>query len=100
MGPGQPAIVEQLLFKDVVHGIPMVIPIRAVPLIPHAMIQSVGLAKQWTLDEEGNRKIKYRITQDLSYLERNKEVPLLINSRSDMDETPAKLVPWKSWEKH
>ena len=24
-----------------------------------------GLAKQWTLDEKGNRKIKYRITQDL-----------------------------------
>ena len=39
------------------------------------MIQSVGLAKQWTLDEEGNRKIKYRITQDLYYLEMNKDCP-------------------------
>ena len=84
----EPAIVKQLLYKDVVHGFSMVIPIGAVPLIPNAMVQPVGLAKQWTLDEEGNRKIKYRITQDLSYLETNKEAPLSINSRIDMDQYP------------
>ena len=67
----EPAIAKQLLSKDVVHGFSIVIPIGAVPLIPHAMVQPVGLAKQRTLNEEGNRKIKYRITQDLSYSETN-----------------------------
>ena len=67
----QPAIVKQLLSKDVVNGFSMVIPIGAVSLIPNAMVQPVGLAKQWTLDEEGDRKVKYRITQDLTYSETN-----------------------------
>ena len=54
----------------------MVIPIiGVVPLIPNAMVQPMGLAKQWTLNEKGNRKIKYRITQDLLYLQTNKDAP-------------------------
>jgi hypothetical protein len=68
------------LTKDVVHGFSMVIPVELVPLIPDAMVQPVGLAKEWTLDEDGNRIIKYRITQDLSYSETSKEFPMSINS--------------------
>ena len=90
----EPDIVKQLLSKDVVHGFSMVIPIGAVPLIPNAMVQPVGLAKQWTLDEAGNRKVKYRITQDLSYSETNKETPLSINSRIDMDQYPEMVYGW------
>ena len=90
----EPEIVEQLLSKDVVHGFSMVIPIELVPLIPNAMVQPVGLAKQWTLDEEGNRKVKYRITQDLSYSETNQESPLSINSRIDMDQHPEMVCGW------
>jgi hypothetical protein len=78
---------EQLLSKDVAHGFSMVIPMELVPLIPHAMVQPVGLAKQWTLDEKGNRKIKHRIAQDLSHSETSKEEPLSINSRIDMENT-------------
>ena len=66
----------------------MVIPIGVVPLVPNAMVQAVGLAKQWTLDEKGNRKIKYRITQDLSYSETSKDAPLSINSWINMDRYP------------
>ena len=55
-------IVEQLLSNDVLHGFSMVIPIELVPLIPKAMVQPVGLAKQWTLDDKSNRKMIYRIT--------------------------------------
>ena len=51
----EPEIVEKLLTKDVVHGFfSMVIPIELVPLIPNAMVQPVGLAKQWTLDDQAN----------------------------------------------
>ena len=66
----------------------MVIPIELVPLIPHHMVQPVGLVKQWTLDEKGNRKIKCRITQDLFYSETSKESPLLINSQIDTEQYP------------
>jgi hypothetical protein len=76
----EPEIVEKLLTKDVVHGFSMVIPVELVPLIPDAMVQPVELAKQWTLDEDGNRIIKYRITQDLSYSKTSKDFPMLINS--------------------
>ena len=58
------------------------------------MVQPVGLAKQWTLDEKGNRKVKYLITQDLSYSKTNKEVPLSINSRIDMDQYPEMIYGW------
>ena len=72
----------------------MVIPIRVVPLIPDAMVQPVGLAKQWILDEEGNLKVKYRITQDFPYSETDKDVPLSINSRIDMDQYPEMVYGW------
>jgi hypothetical protein len=90
----EPAVVEKLLTKDVVHGFSMIIPIALVPLIPDAMVQPVGLAKQWTLDEQANRIIKYRITQDLSYSESSKEPPMSINSRIDMDQYPEMVYGW------
>jgi hypothetical protein len=89
----EPAIVEKLLTKDVIHGFSIVIPIEHVPLIPNAMVQPVGLAKQWTLDEDGNRIIKYRITQDLS-LTTSKDLPMSINSRIDMDQYPEMVYGW------
>jgi hypothetical protein len=38
-----------------------------VPKIKKALLQPLGLAKQTTLNEEGDRIDKYRLTQDLSY---------------------------------
>jgi hypothetical protein len=91
----EPEIVEKLLTKDVVHGFSMVIPIELVPLIPNAMVQPVGLAKQWTLDDQAKRVIKYRITQDLTYSETSsKEAPMSINSRIDMDQYPEMVYGW------
>ena len=66
--------------------------IELVPLIPNAMVQPVGMAKQWTLDDQANRVIKYRITQDLSYSETSKEPPMSINSRIDMDKYPEMVL--------
>jgi hypothetical protein len=103
----EPEIVEKLLSKNVVHGFSMVIPKALVPLIPHAMVQpAVGLAKQWTLDDQGNRVIKCRITQDLSCSEMSKkdfnysttrskkEPQVLINSRMDMEQYPEMVHGW------
>jgi hypothetical protein len=65
--------------------------------MPHAMVPPVGLAKQWTLDEQGIGKIKYRITQDLSHAETcktSKDEPISINSRIDMDQHPEMVCGW------
>jgi hypothetical protein len=96
-----PEIVEQLLSKDVVHGFSMVTPVELAPLMPHAMVQPVGLAKQWTLNKQGNRKIKHQITQDLSCAETSKSskddpisINSRINSRIDMDQHPEMVHGW------
>ena len=72
----------------------MVIPIELVPLIPNAMVQPVGLAKQWALDKNGNRNIKYRITHDFFYSETSKDAPLSINIRVDMEKYPELVYGW------
>ena len=90
----EPEIVEQLLAKDVAHGFSMVTPRELVPQIPGAMVQPVGLAKQWTMGENGDRKIKCRITQDSSYSKTSKEPPMSINSRIDMEQCPEMVHGW------
>ena len=90
----EPAIVEQLLSKDPVHGFTMVIPIGLVPLISKAMVQLVGLQSSGPSTKKATRKIEYRITQDLSYSKMSKDVPLSINSRIDMEQYPKMVHRW------
>jgi hypothetical protein len=77
------SVVHNLLFKDVTHGFSMPIPPEIVPKLLHAMVQPFGVAKQTTLNDKGERVLKYRLTQDLSYslTGYNRSV----NSRIDMD---------------
>ncbi len=72
----------------------MVITRELVRKIPGAMVQPVGLAKQWTMGENGDRKIKCRITQDSSYSKTSKEPPMSINSRIDMEQCPEMVHGW------
>jgi aspartate carbamoyltransferase regulatory subunit len=103
----EPEMAEKRLSKDAVHGLSMVIPKALVPLIPHAMAQPVRLAKQWTLlDDQGNRVIKCRITQDplcsetskkdlnCSTTRSKKEPQMLIDSRTDMEQHPEMVCGW------
>jgi hypothetical protein len=89
-----PEQVGMLLAKDVAHGFAMVVPTDVVPLIPGAMVQPTGLAEQWVLDNNGKRKVKYRITQDLTYAETAKEEPISVNSRIDMKAYPEMIYGW------
>ena len=86
--------VAKLLKKDVDHGFAWVIPKHLVPLIPGSMVQSLGLAKQWTLDETGQRIPKYRLTQDLSFTCVKGDRGLSINSRIDMTAYPEMIYGW------
>jgi hypothetical protein len=86
--------VAKLLKKDVDHGFAWVIPKHLVPLIPGSMVQSLGLAKQWTLDGTGARVPKYRLTQDLSFTCVKGNRGLSINSRIDMGAYPEMIYGW------
>ncbi|KAI2497797.1 hypothetical protein MHU86_16683 [Fragilaria crotonensis] len=75
----EPEQVGKLLAKDVLHGFSIPLPIDVVTRIPGAMVQP-GLAQQWTVNPEGERVIKYRLTQDLSSTSRE-AAPTSINAR-------------------
>jgi hypothetical protein len=92
----EPEQVAKLLKKDVDHGFSLVIPKEQVPLIPGSMVQPLGLAKQWTLNEVGDRVPKYRLTQDLSFTSAHSRSnqKMSVNSRVNMDEYPEMIYGW------
>ena len=82
----EPEILIEKVRSDVKYG--FAIPIRPseLPRIPHAMVQPVGIASQFCLTESGERKIKNRLTHDMSYSITKKNAS--INKRSDMEQYP------------
>ena len=59
--------VKRLLSKDVTHGFSVPLPALTVTLLPFPVVIPFGLAKQWTLDNRGERVPKFRMTQDMSF---------------------------------
>ncbi len=76
--------VGELLAMDVIHGFTIPLPVGVVKLIPGAMVQPLGLVQQWTIDQDGLRKAKFRLTQDLSFSTDRKLRPTSIHSRVDI----------------
>lgn len=74
-----------LISKDVLHGFTIPIPVGIVEMIPRATVQPLGLVKQWTVGPNGERAIKYRLTQDLSF---SSDKAVSINSRVDIESYP------------
>ena len=89
-----PDQVSALITKDVTHGFSIPLPTRILHKIPNAAIQPLGVAKQWTVDGEGNRTVKFRMTQDLSYSSNRRGPPRSINSRIDMTAYPEMIYGW------
>jgi hypothetical protein len=86
--------VGKLIAKDVLHGFTIPIPVETVVLIPGAMVQPLGLVQQWTVAPDGERTIKYRLTQDLSFSTDKKAPPVSVNSRVDMGAYPEMIYGW------
>jgi hypothetical protein len=86
--------VGELLAKDVTHGFTIPLPISELKLIPGAMVQPLGLAQQWTVDHDGARKAKLRLTQDLSFSTDRKASPTSINARVDMSAYVEMVYGW------
>ena len=89
-----PEQVTKLLNKDVTHGFSIPLPVEIVKLIPNAGVQPLGLASQWTIDEEGERIAKHRLTQDLTFSSNKTGPPVSINSRIDMSAYTEMIFGW------
>jgi hypothetical protein len=73
----------ELLSKDVAHGFSIPVSPGIIDKIKGAMVQPFGLATQFGLATDGSRKVKHRLTQDLSFSLTEPEMS--VNSRIDMD---------------
>jgi hypothetical protein len=84
--------VAALLAKDVLQGFSLPVSPDLVPSLAHAMVQPAGVVKQFSLQEDGLRVLKRRLTQDLSF-------PLTtpsasVNKRIDMDAYVEMIYGW------
>ncbi|KAI2497633.1 hypothetical protein MHU86_16882 [Fragilaria crotonensis] len=59
-----------------------------------AMVQPLGLVQQWSIDHDGERKIKYRLTQDLSFSTNRTREPTSINARVNMSAYVEMVYGW------
>ena len=76
--------VRDLLSKDVKHGFTIPLPIDCAPQIKGAMIQPLGVVKQWSLNEKSERVEKFRLTQDLSFSVDSSTRDCSVNGRVDL----------------
>jgi hypothetical protein len=59
--------VAKLLAKEVLCGFSLPVLPELAPDLAQAMVQPAGVAKQFSLQEDGPRKLKRRLAQDLSF---------------------------------
>jgi hypothetical protein len=86
------AEVAKLLAKDVLHGFSLPISPDVVTGMPKAMVQPAGVVKQFSLQEDGSRILKRRLTQDLSFPLTFRDAS--INNRIDMDAYTEMIYGW------
>jgi hypothetical protein len=84
--------VAKLLAKDVLHGFSLPVSPILAPDIVGVMVQPAGVVKQFSLQEDGSRVLKRRLTQDLSF-------PLTfpsasVNKRIDMGACVEMIYGW------
>ncbi len=70
----------------------MPLPLDIVKLNPGALAQPLGMAKQVTLNDSGERIPKYRLTQDLSFSLSQEDCS--VNDRMDMDQYNEMIYGW------
>jgi hypothetical protein len=80
---GQEETLSKLLAKDVKHGFAAPLCRGAVQSIPGAMVQPCGITSQFTLEPDGSRVVKKRLTHDMSFgMTHNSKIS--VNDRIDM----------------
>ena len=84
--------VAELLAKDVRQGFSLPVSPDLIPKLANAMVQPAGVVKQFSLQSDGSRSLKRRLTQDLSF-------PLTfpsasVNKRIDMEAYVEMIYGW------
>jgi len=89
---GKASNLMALLEKDVLHGFSLPLPANTVHKIVDAMVQPCGMVSQSSLQADGTRKTKDRLTHDLSF---SCAVPKSsVNERIDMSRYPELVYGW------
>jgi hypothetical protein len=89
---GQEETLSKLLAKDVKHGFAVPICKGAVRSIPGAMVQPCGITSQFTLEPDGSRAVKKRLTHDMSFGMTHDKVS--VNDRIDMTAYEEMVYGW------
>jgi hypothetical protein len=88
----RPTVMEAQLHKDVRHGFSLQFPTGLVRKLKGALVQPCGLVTQFSLNADGSRVEKERLTHDLSYEITEKDVS--VNNRVDMARYPEMVFGW------
>jgi len=89
---GKSEQLRALLAKDVTHGFSFPVPANTVSRIGGAMVQPCGIVSQASLQADGTRKTKDRLTHDLSF---SCAIPnSSVNDRIDMSRYPELVYGW------
>ncbi|NER25769.1 MAG: hypothetical protein F6J96_34770 [Symploca sp. SIO1C2] len=84
--------VRELLAKEVKHGFSFVVPKDLVRRIKGALVQPCGIVSQFSLNADGSRKKKLRLTHDMTF---SMAVPDgSVNKRIDMERYPEMVYGW------
>jgi hypothetical protein len=84
--------VVKLLHQDVHHAFCFPFDASVVPKVPNAMVQPCGMVRQHTLQEDGSRAEKSRLTQDLSISSDDRK--LAVNERINLSAYPDMIYGW------
>lgn len=84
--------VSNLLARNVRHGFAIPLPADLVRRIKGATVQPCGIVKQHSLEADGSRKLKERLTHNLSHLLTMEDASA--NSRIDMSQYPEMVYGW------
>jgi hypothetical protein len=89
---GQEETLSKLLAKDVKTRFDVPLCRGAVQSIPGAMVQPCGITSQFTLEPDGSRAVKKRLTHDMSFGMTHNKVS--INDRIDMTAYEEMVYGW------
>jgi hypothetical protein len=88
----RPEVTQRLLKRDVTYGFAMACEPSIVQDLKGAMVQPCGVARQFSLQADGSRAEKERLTHDLSFDAQNRQVS--VNNRIDMSQYPEMVYGW------
>jgi hypothetical protein len=85
-------VVAKLLAKDVLHGFSIPLSPALIPDLANSMVQPAGAVKQFSLQADGSREMKRRLTQDLSFPLTSPSAS--VNKRIDMEACAEMIYGW------